>query len=277
MENYYYEQIRDVNDEFVCSPPHQHNTFPSHIHRQMEVIYVVTGQNKVTINNKSHILTDNQLAIADSYDTHSYEHITDTSITMILPYYALKTYNEFKNGRSLSTNFIFDEAVGLQFKEIITLLSRYRDNAYILNSLINVFTGLIIKYIPLVETKKVANEYLVLNILKYIEDNFRTTITLESAATHFAYSKYYFSKMFNQLLGCHFDNYINMVRTQNVIYLIKEKNCPITEAILESGFSSIPTFYRFFKAKYGCGIISYLKKQKALEEDAEMPYQHFFK
>ena len=277
MANYFFEQIRDINDEFVCSLPHERNTFPAHLHKQMEVIYVVKGQNRVTINDTTLILTDNQLAIADSFDSHEYEHITDTSITMILPYYALSQYNDFKNGRALATNFILDEAVGLQFKELIDLMYRNRYDKFILDGLITAFTGLIIKHIPLVKNETTAHRLLVLDILKYVEENFKKELTLEETAKHFAYSKYYFSKLFNNLLGCHFETYINIVRTQNVLHLIKDKKYNITDAVSESGFSSIPTFYRFFKSKYKCSIKTYIKQQKALEEYDNAPFPHFFR
>ena len=58
----------------------------------------------------------------------------------------------------------------------------------------------------------------------------------------------------------HLNAYINMVRTQNVLHLVRDKKVAITDAILDSGFSSITPFYRYFKSMYGVSIKEYLKK-----------------
>ncbi len=264
MNTYYFETIRDLSDEYSISRPFMDVFCEPHMHRQMEILYVISGQCKAQINDTSIILTDNQMAIADSFDIHAWQPLGSCNAEYLsFPYRSLAGFMEAKNGRRLKTNFILDEALGEQFKMIIDLIRKnlQSTNKMIVEGLTNAFLGMLLDNIEL-ERQAKSNQRLLMNeILDYIDQNFMNDLTLEKVAAHFAYSKYYFSKLFNQLIHCHFENYINMVRTQNVINLVQNKKRSITDAILESGFSSVPTFYRYFKQRYSCSIKQYLKKQ----------------
>ncbi len=260
MEQFFFELPKAYNDNFVMSPPLDSNTCDPHVHRQMEILYVLSGVNRATINNQSILLTKNQLAIADSFDIHKWEHVSDVSIMVQFPYNSLKPYLIRTPGKKLSSNFILDPTIGLQFKALIDLMPQYANDPIIIDGLIQAFIGLLTKHIPLKKHAPSEHTILLNDILFYIEDNFDKDLTLEKVASHFAYSKYHFSRLFNQMLGIHFETYINMVRIQNVLYLVKEKKVALIDAIFESGFSSVSTCYRTFKNYYNCGIQAYLKK-----------------
>ncbi len=259
MQQFYFELAKAHNDSFIISVPHERNTCDPHIHKQMEILYIVKGCNRVTINDNTLMLSENQMAIADSFDVHQWSHVSDTSIMIQLSYSTLKPYIVRKAGRKLASNFILDPSVGIQFKAIIDLMALYANDNSIIEGLTHAFIGLLTKHVPLVKGTSAQHQTLLNDILFYIEENFDKDLQLETVAQHFSYSKYHFSKLFNQLLGIHFENYINMVRTQNVIYLIKERHYALIDAIFESGFSSVSTFYRTFKKQYNCGVKSYLK------------------
>lgn len=252
-----------MTDGHHLSFPNEGNTFPPHIHRQMEMLYVTKGHNRATVNNQTVLLSENQLAIADSFDVHGWEHIDGKTICYILPYTLLSTSAPHVEGYSLSENFITDTSVGLRFKELLDMMYRYREDNAVLDGLARTFIALVYKYLPSEKRKSNKPRSLLHEILTYVETNFTKRLTLETVAAHFGYSKYYFSKLFNQLLGCHFDYYVNTVRVQNALYLIREKDEGLLEAALDSGFSSLSTFYRTFKLCYHCGVKAYLKQQRS--------------
>ncbi len=271
MRQFYFELARAFSDNFIISVPHERNTCEPHIHKQMEILYIVKGTNRVTINDQTVLLSDNQMAIADSFDIHKWEHLTDTSIMVQFPYSALQTFIARKDGRKLASNFILEPAIALQFKALIELMSVHANESIIVEGLIHAFVGLLTKHIPLEKHSSQQHKALLNDILYFIEENFDKDLKLEDVAEHFAYSKYHFSKLFNQMLGIHFESYINMVRTQNVLYLLKEKKQPLINAIFDSGFSSVSTFYRVFKKQYNCGIKTYLKNYIGERDDALAP------
>lgn len=264
MDTYYLETIRDFSDEYAVSPPYIDISCPPHIHRQLEILYVVKGQCRATVNTSSVILTDNQMAIADSYDVHAWETIGKCQAEyMIFPYNSLIDFTTAKQGKKLKTNYILDEELCLQFKMIFDIIRRnlQTPTRLIVDGLTKAFSGMILNNIQLERQSKTVQKFLLNDILEYVADNFTEQLTLETVAAHFAYSKYYFGKLFKQTLNCNFEAYVNMVRVQNVLHLVKNKSTPISTAILDSGFSSIPTFYRHFNKQYGCSITQYLKKQ----------------
>lgn len=264
IEKATFEIIRDYTDEPMLSLPIDYNTCKPHFHRQMEILYVTEGKNQVQINDTVRVLTKNQMMVADSFDQHSFQSLGDLSICMIIPYSKLNRFISQKNGGQLSTNFILDERISLEFKEILDLLAKYWTNINnpVVDGLIQVFLGLILRYIPITKNNESKNRLLISDILYFIEENFTKNLTLELMAQHFSYSKYYFSKLFNESFHCHFNDYINMVRTQNVIYLVREKGVPVLNAIMDSGFTSVPTFYRYFKLHFGYSINKYLTELK---------------
>ncbi len=263
MKQFYFELARATYDKFLISPPHERNTCDPHIHKQMEILYIVKGCNRVSVNNNTVLLSENQMAIADSFDIHKWEHVSDTSILLIFPYAFLKPFILQKAGRKLSSNFILEPGICLQFKTLIDIMPQYSNDTKVIEGLVHAFIALLLKHIKLEKTYNKQYQTLLNDILMYIEDNFKQNLSLTDVANHFGYSKYHFSKLFNQLIGLHFDNYINMVRTNNVIFLLKEKDYSVTNAVFESGFSSLSTFYRVFKSQYNCSINSYLKSHKS--------------
>jgi len=262
MENFFFETKRELNDEYVVSKIAEHEC-PPHIHRQMEILYVLSGEYQASVNDQTAKLCKNQIAVADSFDIHKWEPIHATAFYIVIPYSALSSFIEQKNGKVISDHFILDSEVCLHIKSLAQALKKSLTSSQTLitEGLTKVLLGLLLQNLPLVEKSKFNRNFLLHEVLDYIEQNFMHDITLESISERFSYSKYYFSRLFNQILGCHLETYINMIRTQNVLYLMKKKNYSVTDAVLESGFSSLPTFYRYFKNRYKCSVTQYLKQE----------------
>ena len=262
MENFFFETKRELNDEYVISKIAQHECAP-HIHRQMEILYVLSGEYQASVNDQTAKLCKNQIAVADSFDVHKWEPNHATAFYIVIPYSALSAFIEQKNGKILSNHFILDSEVCLHIKSLAQALKQniISPEPLITEGLTKVLLGILLQNLPLTEKSKFNKNFLVHEVLDYIEQNFMHDITLEIISERFSYSKYYFSRTFNQILGCHLETYINMIRTQNVLYLMKKKKYSVTEAVFESGFSSLPTFYRYFKTRYKCSVTQYLKKE----------------
>ena len=254
MQNADFEILRDQLDAPVLSLPNSKNTCTPHFHRQMEILYVVSGENLVTVNDTTLVLSAGQMSVADSFDVHSYQSKGDLSICMIIPYAFMQSFINQKNGRCLSKNFLLEPSVTRKFKSLIDILyENWSPEANLFNQgIMTAILGFLLKHIPLVENTRSQSQDLIIRILQYIEENFKNDISLESVAKNFGYNKYYFSKLFNTYLHCHFNEYINMARAKYAIRLMNErKDMPVLHAVLDSGFPSIPTFYRFFKQHYG--------------------------
>lgn len=85
------------------------------------------------------------------------------------------------------------------------------------------------------------------NLITKINDEF-AFITFEDAAGFLGYSPSHFSKMFKRLSGRTFSEYLNIIKVENAIMLLRSGNSPtMTEVSLKCGFSTIRNFNRVFK------------------------------
>ena len=95
------------------------------------------------------------------------------------------------------------------------------------------------------ENKTHINNY---TIIEYIRNNIANNITLKSMATYFGYTKEYFSKIFNESIGIHFNDYLSITRLQYTLSQIqKNPSKKHSEIILSCGYNNLVTFYRQYK------------------------------
>lgn len=253
-----YEIYRDFNDNLYYY--RGINFCHAHFHQQLEIIYVLNGEIEVSINHKNKKLCKDQLAISDCFDTHAYRNNKEKSFVLIIPFQYLKKYTNFMLEKQLSTNFILDQQEAKQIKKAMEdIIQNMNENHILLSGYIQVLLGLILKFIPLIENEKKKHYDLIKKILIYIEENYNNAITLSSISKHFGYSKYYFSRIFNEFIQCNLNDYVNLVRTRHVKNLISDEGMFITDAAYKCGFTSIRTFYRTFKNIYGVTPKEYFK------------------
>lgn len=88
-------------------------------------------------------------------------------------------------------------------------------------------------------------------LLKYVEDNYYTDITLDKASRLCNMSYYYFSRQFKKLMGRTFIEYVNYIRIREAERLLTTTDLNITQVALETGFSNSSYFIKQFKSKKG--------------------------
>jgi AraC-like DNA-binding protein len=88
------------------------------------------------------------------------------------------------------------------------------------------------------------------DILLYINEHFTEDLTLDSLAARFGYSPQYFSRLFHRYMRINLTEYINVAR---VNYAKKQLSLgkSVAEIAFESGFGSMPSFYRAYKKVFG--------------------------
>ena len=87
-------------------------------------------------------------------------------------------------------------------------------------------------------------------LLGYIDENY-SSITFREAAKQMGFTESYFSKMFVRLSGISFTDYLNSIRIEKAIEMLKKRDHNITETAALCGFNSIRHFNRIFKKLTG--------------------------
>ena len=93
----------------------------------------------------------------------------------------------------------------------------------------------------------------------YIMENFRTNITLKDTANYTKLAPAYLSSLFSKEIGTNFKVYLDNIRFDYAIKLLKFTTMSILEVCSKSGFSDYTNFTRRFKAKYGFTPLEYRK------------------
>lgn len=252
-----YESRRDTDNEIRCF--YNTQAWKTHFHSNVEIIYALSDNVSVTINGETFILTKNHFCVADSFDTHGNEK-ADIFVALI-PLSYLENWNKTKKGTTLRKKIFYDEdnVVLNIMKKLEGSLSK---NQLIKQGYVDLLLGTILEKTSLSREKFQNVSTLAREIVMYINNNFRKKISLDTLSRDLGYSKSHISHVFNEELKVNLSEYVNSVRVKKFVeqlQLVKDKEKTISLA-LDSGFSSLQTFYRAFKKEYDTTPYDYYKK-----------------
>ena len=98
---------------------------------------------------------------------------------------------------------------------------------------------------------------LVEKAVRYIEENFHLGLSLEDVAQQVYLSPCYFSRLFKQVKGWSFSEYLTQVRMEEARRLLINTDCQISEIASRIGYRDARYFSQVFKRNEGCTPISY--------------------
>lgn len=247
-----YEYERDKKKHIHLSPDKINNCSP-HFHKQVEIIAVQTSKQYVQINARQELLYAGQLAISDSFDIHSYIYCDAISTVIIIPDLYLSDYLQYKGNNRLKTNFVRDRAV---YDKCFPLLYQINEteNPLIRKGLINELLGRIVEATGIEQAEKGSAKELpfIHRVLDYLDEHYAEDLSLNSISKYFGYSPAHFSRLFRKFFGYTLNDYIGTLRLRKFFELkAREPEKDLITLIFDSGFSSVPTFYRLFSQKMG--------------------------
>ncbi len=250
----FFEITRELNDKVVELMEKRPNSCRAHYHGHLEIFILHKGEQRITINNETCVLHENQMSVSDSYEIHSYEPTPGTiSSVLIIPLCFLADYAIYKYNRKLGGHFILDEEVVLKCAPLIDKIGKEHNNL-ILRGYINQLLGIISNHLKLVkaEIKHKYDTDFVRLVLEYISTHITEDINRDSLAAAFGFGPAYFARKFNNLFGCNLSEYLSNARLNKFLELHRQ-NPTIPYYILaqNAGFNSSITFYRTFKKKMG--------------------------
>jgi two-component system response regulator YesN len=94
--------------------------------------------------------------------------------------------------------------------------------------------------------RKQGNEHL-MNAIQYIRKNYAEDISLEKVAASVFISGYYLSHLFREEMDITYSDYLNRIRMEAAIRLMKERNHTIQEIAEKTGFKEASYFCKIFR------------------------------
>lgn len=247
-----------------------------HTHDFIEIVYICEGIGIHTINSNSYPVRRGDLLFINFNEVHSYS--TDESMEFInvlispkflseklinsynaLDILKLSVFREFcDSAEEIYPQISFHGVEMLEVESILNyMIAEYRQKApgymVVLKSYVNVLLTKIFRNFNkqkdenfTYNLKKITPE-----VLKYIKDNYNKKITLKELAKHNFYNASYFSTVFKECFGKTPLEYINEIRIEKAVELIKKSDMTIEEICHEVGYHNKNHFYKIFKSATG--------------------------
>ncbi|MGN1187174.1 MAG: response regulator [Lachnospiraceae bacterium] len=99
------------------------------------------------------------------------------------------------------------------------------------------------------------------DVLHYIDHNYATNIKLEIIAALFGYNSAYLGKIFNKTVGESFNSYVDQIRINHAIELLKDNKLKVYEIAERVGYKNVDYFHKKFKKYVGVSPAEYRNKK----------------
>ncbi len=224
-----------------------------HWHYDCELLYVEQGAIDIFCEKQRHTISRGEALFIDSGQVH-YMHARepDTILAVfIFDYNIIRPFAEnfCLASPRLSADYGIPEAYA-RIKQELTEKKFFCDTAAAIE--IARLMLAILRAEPLIPRPETGKTTLELKkLLGEINEKFEF-YTFEEAASYMSMSPAYFSRFFHNVIGMTFSEYLNYVRIENAIRLLRSpQQLQMTEIAIRCGFSTIRNFNRTFKKLTG--------------------------
>jgi AraC-like DNA-binding protein len=242
-----------------------------HSHKAIEIVSVKSGVLHCYVNDERVVLAPGQVIFINSHQSHrlssknaeiSYLYI-DTGLVeentneKTSKLYAFISLIQAKPYLVLSDNAEFTQLlhkIDLKYHDDAKETPWYM-KAYLYELIAFMYAKSFIAPFTIAETQIAKIE----QVVRYIEENFKSPITLDDICTAVTYNKYTICHTFKMITGSTIFDYINFLRATYAVEKLKETESSILEIATACGFSSATYFNRVFKTYFGCAPSVYRK------------------
>ncbi|MCH5161681.1 MAG: AraC family transcriptional regulator [Clostridiales bacterium] len=241
-----------ANGEKIWVGKYRNSKNMLHWHDECELIFVERGKMTVFTSGKNYDMSQGNAMFFDSRSLHQMTSVDESTLLLVMVF-DRSIINEFAVDITLASPFIeCGEAVSDAYRIILDELKNKQSMYNIVTS--GTIANLMVKLfrsLPTAHKKPVDGiDDKFANLLCEIESN-AEYYTLDDAAKFMNMNASYLSRMFSEKTGVHLIYYINCMRIQKAIKLIKTGNYSMTEISARCGFGTIRNFNDIFKKYTG--------------------------
>lgn len=261
------------------SDPNPTKEFQHHYHDYYELYYLYSGERYYFIQDKTYHVTGGSFVLINPGEIHQTGNLGNFGYDRMLIHFTKELLEDYLNVdmsvnpyRNLEREIHIISLDPQEQNFVETLLhtmereyqnNSLRENAYIKLTLLQLLLFLnTCKPSHQDEALEQINttQKTIFEIVGFIHNNYADDITLEKISEHYFLSIYYFSRMFREITGFHFVEYLNNVRIKEAKKLLLNSTLSINEIGATVGFKSNTHFGRVFKQIAGSSPSLYRKK-----------------
>ena len=234
--------------------------FTVHRHYEVELVYSVKGSYKIILNNEQYLLKEGMMIFIPGFMPHEAVATAENSLQLLIeagPLFLGDYFDEIssivlKNPVLDLKASEFGKKINIILSEIIEAKKEFTvsNNLIICGNVTKLF-GYFAKEFS-AESKDVniknANKFKnIEKVLDLIHYNFNENLTVEKAALISGYGKSNFCKIFKNITGISFHQYLNNYRIERSKFYLRNSDSAVFEIAEIVGFNDSKSFCRVFK------------------------------
>ncbi len=220
---------------------------PAHIHEYSELLYVCRGMMTMELDGSPMEVPAGRLVFVFPNQIHAYREATacDVWCAVFSPDHLTTFFALYGDRLPENPVLALEEAD----KQLLEALQR-ADDAVTRTGLLHLLFGRLAASTAFTNVRP-GETGLYPRALGYIAANFRKDITLEAMARALGYHEKYLSAQLHRLTGQNFRAFLATYRVEHAKGLLRNTGRSVADIAMESGFSSLNTFHRVFRAETG--------------------------
>lgn len=240
-----YEKRRFIGGEKIWLGSYKNLTNVLHWHFECEIIRVIKGNAEIKIGDFCFAAKENDCFFCAGEELHYIISKTDTLMDVMI--FDEEIVRGIADKYVLATPKLSDNtAIQKGFEQIKKELSA--KESFYCEAIENCAKRVVIDiFRNNCHKSRNDNSQFYKNLISKINDE-AAFITFDDAVCYSGYSASHFSKMFKKLSGMNFSEYLNVIRVENAITMLRNNsNISMTTISSKCGFSTVRNFNRVFK------------------------------
>lgn len=229
-------------------------TFPPHIHKQVEVLYVTKGTGVIHTGAGPVVMRQGDLAVFFPYMVHSYEEISagGTVIIAICSDVLAGGMRGLLQTKHPSNPVILGARVHRDIPVAMRMIARQKElDTWACSALLQLVLARAIPQLSLVDNAAADDHDLPYRAVEYVMRNAYDPLTLQAAARALGVSESRLSRTFTGKLGVSFTRYVQQLRVERAKELLASTAEPVLQIGFDCGFENVRSFDRVFAGHCG--------------------------
>lgn len=261
---------------FATANLHSIKEYKMYFHNEIELLLMIKGKVRLEVADQLYTLVEDDFVLINSNQLHTTKQIAKDNIMLSIKIEPRFFYGMFQDLKNIDFIKNFNKNQKSKEKEIfrlkqlmakIVLTMDKKDEGYKfkIGSYVYLIAETLYKDFNHIKSDpndsvSDTNYFRLQRIIDSIYANFNKNISLKDVAEQENLNYFYLSHFIKNHLGVSFQEFVNEVRLNEAVRLLRETNLPITEIATKSGFSNLSSFNNFFKCKYENTPSNYRKR-----------------
>ena len=263
-ENIFETSILGISLAFCSTPGGYH---PSHWHEEMEILYPLNGEAKITVENRTYKLPNKNATVVEACKIHSTFSSKNAMLLRIL--ISIERLQNYMPDIMLYQIQCIPQNISEeqfpQYYKVCELLAgltrlymydaatfRLEAEGFILQA-----TATLIRFFSIKETLNSPKTdpltvERIRSVIRYVEQHYNENITLYDVSSLLGISREYFCRIFKKNTGNSFQQYLNDFRLARIYSDLQTTSLPVSEIMEKNGLTCQKQFNQSFKRRYGC-------------------------